>query len=125
MSLYGVGDLRPLRLQIFYITVLSKHQISHIKKLFGFHAYVISCDICFSLSSLTKKWYKWTYSQNRNRPTDAENKLRLTKGDRRRDRSGVWGQQTHGCIEGVSSHRAHGLWQPTVGRSEIYVCVCI
>ena len=29
-----------------------------------------------------KKWYKWTYIQNRNRPTDIENKLMVTKGER-------------------------------------------
>ena len=28
-----------------------------------------------------KKWYKWTYLQNRSRLTDIENKLRITKGD--------------------------------------------
>ena len=28
-----------------------------------------------------KKWYKWTYLQNRNRLTDIENKLMVTKGD--------------------------------------------
>ena len=27
-----------------------------------------------------KKWYKWTYLQNRNRLTDLENKLMVTKG---------------------------------------------
>ena len=27
-----------------------------------------------------KKRYKWTYSQNRNRPIDIENKLMATKG---------------------------------------------
>ena len=29
------------------------------------------------------KWYRWTYLQNRNRVTDVENKLRVTKGERR------------------------------------------
>ena len=29
-----------------------------------------------------KKWYKWTYLQNRNRLTDIENKLVVTKGKR-------------------------------------------
>ena len=29
-----------------------------------------------------KKWYKWTYLQNRNRLTDTENKLMATKGER-------------------------------------------
>ena len=28
-----------------------------------------------------KKWYKRTYIQNRNRPTDIENKLMVTKGE--------------------------------------------
>ena len=30
-----------------------------------------------------KKWYKWNYLQNRNRLTDIENKLMVTKGDSR------------------------------------------
>ena len=29
-----------------------------------------------------KKWYKWTYLQNRNRVTDVENKLIVAKGER-------------------------------------------
>ena len=42
-----------------------------------------------------KKWYKWTYLQNRNRLTDIENKLTVTKGDsgeewRGREKLGVW-----------------------------------
>ena len=32
-----------------------------------------------------KKWYKWTYLQNRNTPTDLENKLTVTKMERRED----------------------------------------
>ena len=28
-----------------------------------------------------KKRYKWTYLQNKNRPTDIENKLMVTKGE--------------------------------------------
>ena len=28
-----------------------------------------------------KRWYKWTYLQNRNRLTDFENKLMVTKGE--------------------------------------------
>ena len=31
-----------------------------------------------------QKWYKWTYLQNRNRPTDIENKLMVTKGGKER-----------------------------------------
>ena len=28
-----------------------------------------------------KKWYKWTYLQNRNRLTDIENKLMVARGE--------------------------------------------
>ena len=34
-----------------------------------------------------KKWYKWTYLQNRNRVRDVENKLMVTMGER-----GKWGK---------------------------------
>ena len=40
-----------------------------------------------------KKRYKWTYLQNRNRHTDLENKLMVTKGDSGdggRDKLGIW-----------------------------------
>ena len=36
--------------------------------------YIVSL-IC----GIFKKWYEWTYIQNRNRPTDIENKLMVTK----------------------------------------------
>ena len=36
-----------------------------------------------------KKWYKWTYLQNRNRLTDTENKLMITKGDSGARRWGI------------------------------------
>ena len=36
-------------------------------------------DITYS--GIFKKWWKWTYIQNRNRPTDIENKLMATKGE--------------------------------------------
>ena len=29
-----------------------------------------------------KRWYTWTYLQNRNRVTDVENKLMVTKGEK-------------------------------------------
>ena len=41
----------------------------------------ISYDITY-IRNLKKKWYRWTYIQNRNRPTDIENKLTVTKGER-------------------------------------------
>ena len=38
-----------------------------------------------------KKWYEWIYLQNRNRVTDVENKLTVTKGERGgRDKLGDW-----------------------------------
>ena len=37
-------------------------------------------DITYTWN-LKKKWYKWTYLQNRNIPTDIENKLMVTKGE--------------------------------------------
>jgi len=30
-----------------------------------------------------KKWYKWTYLQNKYRVTDVENKLMVTSGEKR------------------------------------------
>ena len=42
----------------------------------------ISYDITY-MWNLKKwwKWYKWTYIQDRNRPTDTENKLMVTNGE--------------------------------------------
>ena len=37
-----------------------------------------------------KKKYKWTYIQNRNKSTDIENKLMVTKGEGVRDKLEVW-----------------------------------
>ena len=38
----------------------------------------LSYDIAYMWN--LKKWYKWTYLQNRNRVTDVENELMVTKG---------------------------------------------
>ena len=50
----------------------------------------ISYDITYMWN--LKKWYKRTYLQNRNRLTDIEKKLLITKGDSRMggDKLGVW-----------------------------------
>ena len=40
----------------------------------------VSYDIAYIWNM--KKRYKWTYLQNRNRLTDIENKLTVTKGER-------------------------------------------
>ena len=37
--------------------------------------------IWYRLLLILKKWYKWTYIKNRNRSTDVENKLMVTKGE--------------------------------------------
>ena len=38
----------------------------------------------------SKLWHKWTYLQNRNRPTDIENKLMVTKGGKEWKRDILW-----------------------------------
>ena len=40
-------------------------------------------DITYK-SNLSRKWYKWSYLQNRNRSIDTEDKLMVTKGERER-----------------------------------------
>ena len=43
------------------------------------------------ICGIWKKWYKWTYVQNRNRPIDIEHKPVIIKGKRgARDKLGVW-----------------------------------
>ena len=42
-----------------------------------------------------KKWYKWTYLQNRNRVTGVENKLMVTKGG---DKLGDWDWHIHTTV---------------------------
>ena len=39
----------------------------------------ISYDIAYMWN--LKKWYKWTYLQNRNRVTDVKNKLTVNRGE--------------------------------------------
>ena len=36
------------------------------------------------ICGIIKKWYKWSYIQNKNRPTDIENKLMVTTIKRER-----------------------------------------
>ena len=57
----------------------------------------ISYDIAYMWN--LKKWYKWTYLQNRNRVTDVENKLMVTKGDRgARNKLRDWDWNIHTTI---------------------------
>ena len=54
----------------------------------------ISCDITHMWNLICFKWYKWTYLQNRNKLTDIENKLMVTKGEMcvcaGKDKSKAW-----------------------------------
>ena len=43
----------------------------------------VSYDITFMQN--LKKWYKWTFLQNRNRLTDIKNKFMVTKEERGRE----------------------------------------
>ena len=56
----------------------------------------ISHDISYMQNLKKKKWYKWTYLQNRNILTDLENELMVTGGGR--DRLGVWDWHVHTAI---------------------------
>ena len=56
---------------------MNGHRDYHIKWSKSDRERQISCDITY-VESL-KKWYKWTDLQSRNRPTDIENKLMVTK----------------------------------------------
>ena len=58
-----------MNLEIITLSDISQRQIPY--------------DITY-MRSLKKKWYKWTYLQNRNRLTDFENKFMVTKGERLR-----------------------------------------
>ena len=53
----------------------------------------ISYDITYMWN--LKKWYKWTYLQSRNRLTDVENKLTVTKQGGSRDKLGDWDWHIH------------------------------
>ena len=72
----------------------------------------ISCDIAYMWN--LRKCYKWTYLQNRNRPTEIENKLMVTKGERgRRDKLGVWDENTHN-IKNITIYKIDKQQGPTV-----------
>ena len=49
----------------------------------------------------SKIWHKWTYLQNRNRLTDIENKLMVTKGERE------WGRDKLGF--GISRYKLYQI----------------
>ena len=51
-----------------------------------------------------KKLYKSTYTQNRNRSTDIENKLMVNKGDGR-GKLGVWDEHIHTTIYKIGNQQ--------------------
>ena len=73
--------------------------------------------IYYHLHGESKKWYKWTNLQNRNRLADVENKLMVTKW-KRGWRNGVWGLPW--WPSGWESANAGGMGSiPDPGRSYI------
>ena len=62
----------------------------------------ISYDIVY-MWNLQKERYEWVDVQNGNIPTDMENKLMATKGER--DKSGVWDYQTHTTAYKIDKQR--------------------
>ena len=62
----------------------------------------ISYDITYMWN--LKKWYKWTYLQNRNRVTDVENKLMDIGGEGEgRDKVGDWDWHIHTAIHKIDN----------------------
>ena len=61
-----------------------------------------SCNLIYIWN--LKQWYKWTYLQNRNRVTDVENKLTITKGEMQGNKLGIWHQQMHATMYKIAKH---------------------
>ena len=60
--------------------------------------------MCYDLYVESKKKYKWTYLQNRNRVTDVENKFMVTgEVGGGRDKSGAWDELTHTAIHKIDN----------------------
>ena len=77
-----------------------------------------SYDITYTQN--IKKWYKWTYLQKRNRLTDLENELMVTRGKAgRRDRLRVWGFCVHADILRIDNQQGS-----TVSPKELCSLFC-
>ena len=85
--------------------------------------FFISC-ITFIYSIKKYIWYKWTYLQNRNRFTDLEAKLRVTRGD---SCGGVdWGFRMGTCTLRYMKWLANGDLLHGTGNSASYpVIICV
>ena len=55
---------------------------------------------------LLKKWFKWTYLQNRNRVTDVENQLVVGRKVGR-DKLGDWSWHIHTTIYKIDNEEEH------------------
>ena len=62
-------------------------------------------DKYHEINHLYVEWYKWTYLQNRNRVTNVEDKLTVTKGVWRKDRDklGDWYWYIHTAAAAAKS----------------------
>ena len=74
---------------------------------------------------IKKKWYKWTYLQNRNSLTDIKNKLMVTKGEMRgRDESEGWSEHTHTIAfktdnqQGILYSTVNSIWDSVIPYKE-------
>ena len=54
--------------------------------------------ICYHLHVESKKWYKWTYLQNRNRLIDIKTNLWLPQRKGGREKFETWDKQIHAII---------------------------
>ena len=69
---------------------------------------------------IKKKWYNWTYLQNRNSLTDIKNKLMVTKGEMRgKDKSEWWYEHTHTTIYKIDNQQ--GILYSTVNSIQYSV----
>ena len=79
-SAIKTSEILPLAATWMDLEIITLSEVSQTEKnIIWYHLYVES-----------KKWYKWTYLQNRNISTDIETKLMVTKGDRGRKKLGIW-----------------------------------
>ena len=100
-SAINMNDIMPLAatwmdLEIVILSEVRERQISY--------------DITYMWNLKKKKWYKWTYLQNRNRVTDIRTNLLLLKEKGEgRDELGDWDWHIHSAI-----YKTDNQQEPTV-----------
>ena len=60
----------------------------------------------YHLYAESKIWYKWTYLQNRNRFSDIENRLVVTKKKEKKKKNHVFSLPTTPCVAGSEAKQA-------------------